>query len=114
VSIQAQIINLFQQLQRENGFSFLFIAHDLSMVRYLCDRVGVMVQGKLVEVAPTAELFSAPMHPYTRALLSAIPIPDPRRERARKLCVFDGSGLGPGALRELAPGHFVYREEASP
>ena len=114
VSIQAQIINLFQRLQRENGFSFLFIAHDLSMVRYLCDRVGVMVQGKLVEVAPTAELFSAPMHPYTRALLSAIPIPDPRRERARKLCVFDGSGLGPGALRELAPGHFVYREEASP
>lgn len=84
VSIQAQIINLFRHLQREHGFSFLFIAHDLAMVEFLCDRVGVMHQGKLVETAPTEKLFSDPQHPYTKALIAAIPIPAPRRERARK------------------------------
>ena len=77
VSIQAQIINLFRHLQAEHGFSFLFIAHDLSMVRYLCDRVGVLLRGRLVEEAPAAELFSHPQHPYTRALISAMPLPDP-------------------------------------
>ena len=76
VSIQAQIVNLFKHLQQEHGFSFLFIAHDLAMVEFLCDRVGVMYRGRLVETAPTAELFSNPLHPYTRALLSAIPVPD--------------------------------------
>lgn len=78
VSIQAQLINLFKHLQAEHGFTFLFIAHDLSVVRYLCDRVGVMQEGKLVEVADTETLFSAPTHPYTKALLSAIPVPDDR------------------------------------
>ncbi len=82
VSIQAQIINLFKHLQKEHGFSILFIAHDLAVVRYLCDRVGVMYRGRLVEVAETKELFENPKHPYTKALLSAIPVPDPRRERA--------------------------------
>lgn len=108
VSIQAQIINLFRHLQEEHGFTFLFIAHDLAMVEYLCDRVGVMYHGKLVEVAPVKELFSHPLHGYTQALLSAIPIPDPRRERARKLQVFDREDLcRDGELVEAGPGHFV-------
>jgi len=108
VSIQAQIINLFKHLQAEHGFTFLFIAHDLAMVEYLCDRVGVMNHGKLVELAPTQELFANPMHPYTQALLSAIPIPDPRLERARKLISFDESMLARGgSLQEAAPDHFV-------
>ena len=84
VSIQAQIINLFRHLQKEHGFTFLFIAHDLSVVRFLCDRVGVMYQGRLVEVATTEELFKRPRHPYTKALLAAIPVPDPDFERERK------------------------------
>ncbi|MDE6662733.1 MAG: ATP-binding cassette domain-containing protein [Lachnospiraceae bacterium] len=83
VSIQAQIINLFKHLQKEHGFSILFIAHDLAVVKYLCDRVGVMYHGRLVEVAPTEELFENPKHPYTKALLSAIPVPDPRLERVK-------------------------------
>lgn len=109
VSIQAQIINLFRHLQREHGFTFLFIAHDLAMVEYLCDRVGVMYRGRLVETAPTRELFANPMHDYTKALLSAIPLPDPRRERSRKLLEFDPAQLGDGVLAEVAPVHFVYQ-----
>ena len=108
VSIQAQIINLFRHLQQEHGFTFLFIAHDLSVVRYLCDRVGVMYRGKLVEVAPAKELFANPLHPYTRSLLSAIPIPDPRRERARVLREFDPAQFDrDGELIEVSPGHLV-------
>lgn len=114
VSIQAQIINLFRHLQAEHGFSFLFIAHDLSMVRYLCDRVGVLLRGRLVEEAPAAELFSHPQHPYTRALISAMPLPDPIRERNRKLITFDPEKLPTeGALREVAPDHFVLTEGGS-
>lgn len=108
VSIQAQIINLFKHLQAEHGFTFLFIAHDLAMVEYLCDRVGVMTQGKLVEIAPTKELFSNPRHAYTQALLSAIPVPDPRIERARTLKYWDETTLNrEGRMVEIAPGHFV-------
>ena len=111
VSIQAQIINLFRHLQAEHGFSFLFIAHDLSMVRYLCDRVGVLLRGRLVEEAPAAELFSHPQHPYTRALISAMPLPDPIRERNRTLVTFDPETLpAEGALCEVSPGHFVLTE----
>ncbi len=84
VSIQAQIINLFRHLQQEHGFTFLFIAHDLSVVRFLCDRIGVMYQGKLVETAPTEELFASPKHEYTKKLLAAIPEPDPALERERR------------------------------
>lgn len=112
VSIQAQIINLFRHLQEEHGFTFLFIAHDLAMVEFLCDRVGVMYRGKLVEAAPTKELFANPMHGYTKALLSAIPIPDPRLERARKLQVYDGKELDRnGRFTEVSPGHYVLGAE---
>ena len=114
VSIQAQIINLFRHLQEEHGFTFLFIAHDLAMVRYLCDRVGVMYRGKLVECAPAEELFQHPLHGYTRALLSAIPLPDPIRERARKLVPFDEADFHPDVqLVEAAPGHFVLKGDAA-
>ena len=115
VSIQAQIVNLFRHLQEEHGFSFLFIAHDLAMVEYLCDRVGVMYHGKLVEVAPVKELFSHPMHPYTKMLLSAIPIPDPDREReraAQKACTEDAFPTD-GQMKEVKPEHFV-RIEGEP
>lgn len=83
VSIQAQILKLFRHLQKEHGFTFLFIAHDLSVVKYLCDTVGVMYHGKLVETAPKEKLFSAPEHPYTQTLLRSVPVPDPRRARFR-------------------------------
>ena len=85
VSIQAQIVNLFKHLQKDHGFAILFIAHDLAMVEFLCDRVGVMYQGELVEVGETKELFQNPQHSYTKKLLEAIPIPDPRMERARRI-----------------------------
>lgn len=108
VSIQAQIINLFKHLQQEHGFTFLFIAHDLSVVRYLCDRVGVMYQGKIVELAPTKELFDNPQHPYTKALLSAIPIPDPMIGRKQKLKIFRREDFNSnGELKMVSPGHLV-------
>ncbi|WII36665.1 ABC transporter ATP-binding protein [Paenibacillus thiaminolyticus] len=83
VSIQAQIINLFRQLQEERGLTYLFISHDLSVVEHVCSRIGVMYLGSLIELAPRDELFRQPLHPYTQALLSAIPIPDPKRKRSR-------------------------------
>ena len=114
VSIQAQIINLLRHCNREHGCSILFIAHDLSMVEYLCDRVGVMYKGKLVELAPTAELYANPRHPYTKALLSAIPVPDPIAERSRKRMDFDELSFHrEGVLTEVAPGHFVLRQEGA-
>ena len=112
VSIQAQIINLFKHCNRDHGCSILFIAHDLSMVEYLCDRVGVMYHGKLVEIAPTAELFPNPQHPYTQALLSAIPIPDPIAERNRKHIDFDEVTFDrEGTMVEVSPGHLVLGQE---
>ena len=112
VSIQAQIINLFKHCNSDHGCSILFIAHDLSMVEYLCHRVGVMYRGKLVELAPTAELYANPQHPYTKALLSAIPIPDPIAERNRQRTVFDeDSFCKEGVFTEVSPGHFVLKKE---
>lgn len=112
VSIQAQIVNLFQHLRMEHGCSMLFIAHDLSMVEYLCDRVGVMYHGKLVEIAPTGELFTNPHHEYTKALISAIPYPDPIAERSRKRMNFDEITFErEGTMVEIAPEHFVLRKE---
>ena len=89
VSIQAQIINLLQDLQAENGFSMLFIAHDLSMVRHLCDRIYVMYQGRIVECGRSEELFSHPCHGYTKQLLSSILLPDPEWERNKKVEIFN-------------------------
>ena len=112
VSIQAQIINLFRHLQEEHGFSILFIAHDLAMVEYLCDRVGVLYRGKLVECAPTKALFANPTHPYTQALLSAIPIPDPRLARAQAAAATEEQAYVLGQkMIEIAPDHFVLEGE---
>ena len=107
ISIQAQIVTLLQRLQKENRFSLLFIAHDLSVVRLISHRVGVMLQGKLVELADTEELFRHPMHPYTKALLSAIPIPDPVLERQKTIQEYDTSQPLGETMTERAPGHFV-------
>ena len=112
VSIQAQIINLLNDLRKELGLTILFIAHDLSVVKYFSDRIGVMYYGNLVELATSDELFAHPMHPYTRALLSAIPLPDPHIEKNRKRIVYnpladhDYSQQQP-SFREVCPGHFV-------
>ena len=89
VSIQAQVVNLLKKLQREQGLTYLFIAHDLSMVKYISDRIGVMYFGKLVELANADDLYENPMHPYTQSLLSAIPLPDPDTERTRTRITYD-------------------------
>ena len=111
VSIQAQIINLFRHLQQEHGFSILFIAHDLAMVEFLCDRVGVMYHGKLVELADTTELYEHPLHPYTKILLFAIPIPDPIAERKKVRPDYSAMKFDTeGQLVEVASGHFVLQK----
>ena len=127
VSIQAQVINLLNELREELGLTILFIAHDLSVVKYFSDRIGVMYFGKMVELADADELFRHPMHPYTRSLLSAIPLPDPRYEKQRVRVTYNplrdhqyDDGEEP-TFREVLPGHFVlcsdkeeaaYREQA--
>ena len=131
VSIQAQVVNLLEELQDQFGLTYLFIAHDLSMVRHICDRVAVLYLGVMVELADRNELYEHPLHPYTQALLSAVPIPDPRKDRARKRTILTGdvpSPLNPPAgcrfhtrcpiamdvcrqqvpeWREVAPHHWV-------
>ena len=109
ISIQAQIISLFQHMQREHGFTFLLIAHDLSVVRFICDRVGVMLHGKLVELAPTKELFSNPLHPYTQALLSAIHVPDPVYERNKKILEYDTKTPLGSTFEEVSEGHWLLK-----
>ncbi|MDR4436275.1 oligopeptide ABC transporter ATP-binding protein OppF [Bacillus tequilensis] len=117
VSIQAQVVNLMKELQKEKGLTYLFIAHDLSMVKYISDRIGVMYFGKLVELAPADELYENPLHPYTKSLLSAIPLPDPDHERNRVRQKYDPSvhQLKDGEtmeFREVKPGHFVMCTES--
>lgn len=116
VSIRAQIINLLNDLKNEFGLSIMFIAHDLSVVKYFCDRIIVMYFGKIVETASSDELFKNPMHPYTRALLSAIPKPNPKTEKSRQRIMYNPMmhdyRTDKPELRELKPGHLVYCNEA--
>ena len=111
VSIRAQVLNLLSELQRERGLTYLFISHDLSVMRFICDRIAVIHKGVLVELAGTEQLFAHPLHPYTRALLSAIPLPDPAREKHKQLEVYDPSQHDYSVDRpvwvEIEPGHMV-------
>lgn len=138
VSVRAQILNLLQDLQEELQLTYLFVSHDLSVIEYLCDRVVVMYVGKIVEIAPTDEIFADPQHPYTEALLSAVPKPDPRARRQRQRIVLEGDVADPAnpptgcyfhprcryakarcsseapSLRQISPGHYAachYSEE---
>ena len=116
VSIRAQVLNLMAKLQREMGLTYLFISHDLSVMRFICDRICVLHKGVLVELAETEELFAHPMHPYTQALLSAIPMPDPEREKQKVLKVYDPSqhdySTDKPKWMEIRPDHFVWANEA--
>ncbi len=113
VSIQAQVINLLNDLRNKLGLTILFIAHDLSVVKYFSDRIGVMYFGKMVELASSDELFAHPLHPYTKSLLSAIPLPDPDYEKTRVRITYNpitdhDYSVEKPSMREVAPGHFVY------
>ena len=110
VSIQAQVVNLMQKLQHKRGLTYLFIAHDLSMVKYISDRIGVMHWGKMLEIGTSDDVYNHPIHPYTKSLLSAIPEPDPDKERQRVADVYDPNQELDGQERqmhEITPGHFV-------
>ncbi len=112
VSVRAQVLNLMSDLQKKRDLTYLFIAHDLSVVRFICDRIAVIRKGKLVELAESEELFRHPLHPYTQALLSAIPQPDPIAEREKQLLVYDPACHGYSETNlpqweEVCPGHFV-------
>lgn len=117
VSIQAQVINLLNDLRHRFGLTILFIAHDLSVVKYFSDRIGVMYFGKMVELASSDELFKNPLHPYTRSLLSAIPLPDPLYERTRRRIVYNPLAehdytVDKPSFREVSPEHFVMCNDA--
>ena len=112
VSIRAQVLNLLNHLKREKNLTYLFIAHDLSVVRFISDRIAVIHKGRIVELAEAEELFLHPLHPYTKALLSAVPMPDPEVEKKKKLLVYDPSvhdySVDKPVWEEILPGHFVY------
>ena len=117
VSIQAQVINLLNELRDTLDLTILFIAHDLSVVKYFSDRIGVMYFGKMVELASADELFAHPLHPYTKSLLSAIPLPDPHIEKQRTRIAYNPQeshdySVEKPTMREVAPGHFVYCNDA--
>ncbi|GAX47899.1 ATP-binding cassette domain-containing protein [Pseudolactococcus reticulitermitis] len=112
VSIRAQVLNLLQRLQEEKGLTYLFVAHDLSVVHFISDRIAVIYHGDIVEMAETEELFNNPIHPYTKSLLSAVPIPDPALERQKQLIVYDDTihdyETDKPSFQEIKPGHFVW------
>lgn len=112
VSVRAQVLNLLKRMQEEKGLTYLFIAHDLSVVRFISDRIAVIYKGVIVEVAETEELFKNPIHPYTKSLLSAVPIPDPLLEREKELLVYDPSqhnyDVEEPSMVEVLPGHYVW------
>ncbi|AOS72063.1 ATP-binding cassette domain-containing protein [Streptococcus gordonii] len=112
VSVRAQVLNLLKKFQKELGLTYLFIAHDLSVVRFISDRIAVIYKGVIVEVAETEELFNNPIHPYTKSLLSAVPIPDPILERKKVLKVYDPDqhdySVEKPEMVEIKPGHFVW------
>ena len=112
VSIRAQVLNLLNSMKKSRGLTYLFIAHDLSVVRFISDRIAVISKGRIVELAEAEELFLHPLHPYTKALLSAVPIPDPGLEKKKKLLVYDPSihdySVDKPVWEEIANGHFVY------
>jgi len=115
VSIQAQVVNMFEDLQKKLGLTYLFIAHDLSIVRFISDRIGVIYKGDIVEVADAEELFDFPLHPYTRSLISAIPIPDPQLEKNKVLFTYDGSchdySVNKPSLVDIGHNHLVFGNE---
>ena len=115
VSIRAQVLNLLSDLQKEHALTYLFISHDLSVMRFICDRIAVIHLGKIVELADTETLFEHPLHPYTRALLSAVPMPDPIGEKNKHLLVYGPSchdyTTDKPAFVEIEPGHFVYANQ---
>lgn len=109
VSIQAQVVNLLKELQRKHGLTYLFIAHDLSMVKYISDRIAVMRRGKILELGTSEEIYQNPIHPYTKSLLSAIPLPDPISESTRVRIPYEHEDTDAEAtMHEVFPGHFVY------
>jgi oligopeptide transport system ATP-binding protein len=115
VSIRAQVLNLLSELQREKGLTYLFIAHDLSVVRFITDRVAVIHKGKILELADTQEIFKNPLHPYTKALLSSIPLPDPKRERKKKLIEYNSNihdySIDKPKWVEIRHGHYIFGNE---
>lgn len=115
VSIRAQVLNLMNKFKEERGLTYMFIAHDLSVVRYFSDRIAVIHNGRIVEVAPTEILFKYPLHPYTISLLQAVPMPDPIIEKKKELVIYDDSGRdlsGPKPkLTEIRPGHYVFMND---
>ena len=115
VSIQAQVVNLMKDIQQETQTAYLFIAHDLSVVRFISDRIAVIYKGRIVELAEAEELFHHPLHPYTKALLSAVPIPDPEIEKKKKLLIYDPTlhdyTISKPQWVEITEGHFVYGNE---
>ena len=116
VSVRAQVLNLLKKFQKELGLTYLFIAHDLSVVRFISDRIAVIYKGVIVEVAETEELFNNPIHPYTQSLLSAVPIPDPILERKKVLKVYDPDqhdySTDKPEMVEIKPGHYVWANKA--
>ena len=115
VSIRAQVLNLLNRLKKSRGLTYLFIAHDLSVVRFISDRIAVIHKGRIVELADSEELFQNPLHPYTKALLSAVPVPDPEIEKKKQLLVYDPSmhdyAVDKPVWCEIKPQHFVYGNE---